>query len=94
MSDHDLGIKILDLLSNLLENDSFGIETIDKLHPKLRSNYYIKLRNLMEDYFPEIIEQIKFAGKEELDKIENDLIAENNLLKLKILKIIRAIFYC
>ncbi|MHA1282558.1 MAG: hypothetical protein ACTSQP_08635 [Promethearchaeota archaeon] len=85
---------ILIKINQLIEKNELDIERIDKSHPLERAKFYNKLREIIERFFPEEIDIIKFAGKEAIDELEKRLIKENDIEKLKILKIVRAIFYC
>jgi len=85
---------ILDKIQDLIDHDLFDIEVIDQTHPSERASFYEKLRELMEEHFPEILDLIKYAGKDTLNKLELKLKQQNQLNKYKLLKIVRAIYYC
>ena len=91
--DDDLN-EALDILLEMIQHDSLTIELIDNKNPKTRALLYNKLRFLFELHFSEKIDAVKFAGREELDLIEEKLEKEKKNDKLRLLKIIRTIFYC
>ena len=78
----------------MINENKFDIETIDSKDPRSRGILYDKLRFILETRFSKIIDVIKFTGKEELDDLEKRLENDPNSLKYKVLRIIRAIFYC
>ena len=83
-----------DKMIEMINANTFDIETIDSKDSQTRAILYKKLRDILETRFPEILDTIKFSGKEELDRLESKLKSNPNSLKYKVLRIIRAIFYC
>ena len=90
-------IKHRDIFDEMIEmiiQHKFDIETIDSKDPTTRGELYDNLRKVLETNFPNIIDALKYSGREELDDLEDQLKENPESLKYKMLRIIRAIFYC
>ena len=79
-----------DEMIEMINQHQFDIETIDSKDPATRGELYDKLRKVLENNFPEIIDAIKFSGRGELDDLEEKLKKNPDSLKYRVLRIIRS----